>query len=85
MSNTSAPVERKTWAALAGGLLAGAGLYIVDALTRASTDPAIFDGLPPVLRFAVVTLAPGALAFAAAWLARHTPRDDVGVHRSDTL
>jgi hypothetical protein len=79
---TRAPVEKKTWAALLGGTAAGAGLYLVDALTTAAADPAVFTGLPGPLPFLATTLAPGALAFAASWLARHTNRTDPAARRA---
>ena len=56
------PVEKKTWAALLGGTLAGAGLYVIDTLTSAAADPAVFSRLPGPLLFLVTALAPGALA-----------------------
>lgn len=71
------PVERKAWGALFGGIFAGGALAIVNEVSdTVNRNAGIFDVLPAPVRFIVVTLAPGALAFAGAWLTRHTNRVD---------
>lgn len=67
----TAPVEKKTWAALAGGLLTA----LVAVALNVPED--VVTTLPAPVRL-VITLLAGLAPFVAAYLAPHTPRPLAG-------
>jgi CDP-diglyceride synthetase len=77
----TAPVEKKTWAALAGGLVVG----LIGAVLNVVTDPnnrGLIEGLPMWAQFLLLTIVPGLVPFAAAYSAPHTNRTDRAARRA---
>ncbi len=69
----SAPVEKKVTVASVAAYLASTGLLAV--LTAAQSDDRLVGFLPGGLAPFVLALIPTALTFAAAWAAKHSPRN----------
>ena len=71
----SGPVESKVKASAAWSyLLALAGLAVVNGVS----DTTLLTDLPDTLEIFVAPLVPAAAAGIAGYLARHTPRPDLG-------
>lgn len=74
--SSNGPVEQKvTWATV--------GTYVVGVVLLGLSDllgahPDVIAGLPEWLNALLVPLIPALGAFASGWLARHTPRPDLG-------
>jgi hypothetical protein len=75
---SSAKVETKVWYATAGAYLAGvAALGIVNAVT-ADDNALLVAALPDALEMFVLPSVPAVVSFISGWVARHTPRPDLG-------
>jgi hypothetical protein len=72
---TSAPVETKVKAAAVATYL---GLLALLAVLNGVTDADLIAGLPDVVEVFVAPLLPTAVTFVTSYLARHTPRPDLG-------
>jgi hypothetical protein len=76
--STSAKVESKVWWGTAGTYLAGvAALAVVNAVT-ADDNALLVAALPDALEAFVLPSVPAIASFVFAWLAKHTPRPDLG-------
>lgn len=69
------PVEAKVKAAGWATYLGGVGLL---AILNAFSDANLIAGLPDAVEVFVAPMVPTAITTAAAWLAKHTPRPDIG-------
>lgn len=77
-AGATAKVESKVWWGTAGFYLAGVvGLALVNAFT-ADDNALLLAALPDWLETIVLPLVPGAVGFITGWLAKHTPRPDLG-------
>ena len=66
---STGPIERKVQASSAAAAASGLLLWILGRY--------VFKGtVPDVVASWVYAAVPGVLAFAAGWLAKHTPRPD---------
>lgn len=75
---TSGKVESKVWWATAGAYLAGvAGLAVVNAVT-ADDNALLLAALPDALEAFILPSVPAVVSFVTGWLAKHTPRPDLG-------
>jgi hypothetical protein len=63
----SAPVESKVKSATVGAAVAGLVLWVLNAYVYSGSTPDAIQALVDVV-------VPGAVAFVAGWLTRHTPR-----------
>jgi hypothetical protein len=72
-------VERKVQAGTAGAgvgvTIAALALWLVD---RYVYTPGTVGDVPDALSAGVTVLVAAVVAYAAGWLARHTPRPDLG-------
>lgn len=73
--NPGAPVEVKVKAASIATYL---GLVALLAVLNAVSDTNLIAGLPDVIEVFVAPLVPTAIAFVAGYVAKHTPRPDLG-------
>lgn len=73
MAKKNAPVERKVSAATAAAYAASTALLAV--LAAVQDNQRLLEWLPDGVTPFVLGLVPAAVAFAAGWRARHTPRD----------
>jgi hypothetical protein len=69
------PVELKVKVAAWATYLGGVGLL---AILNAFSDANLIAGLPDAIEVFVAPMLPTAITTAAAWLAKHTPRPDLG-------
>ena len=63
--DTSRTVEIKVVAAAVVTLLASVAYAVLDAVGH---SPQVLDGLPPLVRFAVIAAIPAVLSFLAGWV-----------------
>lgn len=73
--STTAPVETKVKAASVGSYLGGLALM---AILNGVSDANLIAGFPDWLEAFIAPMVPTALAFVAGYVARHTPRRDLG-------
>lgn len=71
----TAPVERKVTAATLGSYAGGVALL---ALLNAVTTTNLVAGMPDWLETLIAPVVPAAVALVAGFVARHTPRPDLG-------
>ncbi|WP_327029697.1 hypothetical protein OG989_04025 [Micromonospora sp. NBC_01740] len=71
----SAPVETKVKAASIATYLGSLALL---AILNGVADANLISGLPDVVEVFVAPLVPTAIAFVAGYVAKHTPRRDLG-------
>lgn len=71
------PVEKKVKWASVGAYLGSTGLLAI--LTAVQGDAGLVDPLPDPVEPFVLALIPTAIAFAAGWKAKHTPKGPAGV------
>ena len=73
---TSAPVEKKVTAATIGSYLGFAALL---AVLNGVADANLVTALPDVVEVLVAPMIPAAITLVAGYVARHTPRPDLGL------
>lgn len=69
------PIERKVKAATAAAYVGASGL--LGALAAVQDEQRLLEWMPDSLAPFVLALVPAAIAAAAGWKARHTPRPDL--------
>jgi len=73
--SSPAPVETKVKAASIAAYL---GLVALLAILNAVSDANLISGLPDVVEVFAAPLIPTAIAYVAGYVAKHTPRPDLG-------
>lgn len=75
---TTSKVESKVWWATAGTYLGGvAVMAIVNAVTS-NDNELLLAAMPDALEQFVMPSVPAVVSFIAGWVAKHTPRPDLG-------